>query len=69
LYQTVGTQANVAKIPFKLKGQIEKIFRASPRLGTKGTDLLKISGTTFGHLINRAILSQISQKHASGPIS
>jgi len=27
LYQAVGTQANVAKIPFKLKGQIEKIFR------------------------------------------
>jgi len=40
----VGTQANVAKIPFKLKGQIEKIFvrvLASPRLGTKGTDLLE----------------------------
>jgi len=38
-YQAVGTQAKVAKIPFKLKDQIEKIFRfllASPRLGTKG---------------------------------
>jgi len=39
LYQAVGTQANVAKIPSILQGQIEKIFRrllASPRLGTKG---------------------------------
>jgi len=39
LYQAVGTQASVAKIPFKLKGQIEKVFRrllASPRLVQKG---------------------------------
>jgi len=27
LYQAVGMQANLAKIPLKLKGQIEKIFR------------------------------------------
>jgi len=60
----VGTQANVAKIPFKLKGQIEKIFGrllASPRLGTKGMDLLKMSGTSFRCLVNLAILVQISQ--------
>jgi len=41
----------------KLKSQIEKIFRrllASPCLGTKGTDLLKISDTSFGCLVNRA---------------
>jgi len=34
----MGTLATVAKIPFKLKGQIEKIFVvaiASSRLGTK----------------------------------
>jgi len=64
LYQAVGTQANVAKIPFKLKGQIKNINRrllASPRLGTKGTDLLEMSGTSFGCLVNRAILVQISQ--------
>jgi len=39
LYQAVGTQANVSKVPFKLKGQIEKIIRrllAIPRLGTNG---------------------------------
>ena len=65
LYQAVETQANVAKILFKLKCQIAKIFRrllASPRLGTKGTDLLKISSTSFGCLVNIAILVQISQK-------
>jgi len=36
---------------FQIEGRIEKIFRcllASPRLGTKGTDLLKMSGTSFG---------------------
>jgi len=37
LYQAVGTQSNVAKIPSKLKGHIERICRCllvSPRLGT-----------------------------------
>jgi len=70
LYQAVGTQANVAKIPFKLKGQIEKIFRrllVSPRLGTKGTDLLELSCTSFGCLVNRAILVQISQNKLRVP--
>ena len=65
-----GTQANVAKIPFKLKGQIEKIFRrllVSPRLGTKGTDLLELSCTSFGCLVNRAILVQISQNKLRVP--
>ena len=64
LYQAVGTQANVAKISFKLKSQIEKIFRrlvASPQLCTKETDLLEISGTSFSCLVNQAILVQISQ--------
>jgi len=59
-----GDASKRCQIPFILKGQIEKIFRrllASPRLGTKGTDLLKISGTSFGCLVNRAILVQISQ--------
>jgi len=63
LYEAVGTQANVAKISFKLKSQIEMIFRrllASPRLGTKGAGLLKTSGTSFGCLVNRAKLVQIS---------
>jgi len=62
LYQAVGTQANVAKIPFKLKGQINKICRrllASPRY--KGTDLLQKSGTSFGCVVNQAVLVQISQ--------
>ena len=59
----MGTQANVTKIPFKLKGQIEKIFcrlLASPRLFTKWTDPLKMSGTSFSDLVDRAILVQIS---------
>jgi len=63
-YQAVGTQANVAKIHFKLKGRIEKIFcrlLVSPRLGTIGTNLLKISGTSFGCPVNPAILVQMSQ--------
>ena len=34
---------------------------ASPRLCTKGTDLLEMSGTSFGCLVNRAVLVQISQ--------
>jgi len=49
------TKQPAAKIPFKLKGQIEHIFRRlldSPRLGTKGTDLLEMSGTSFGCLVN-----------------
>ena len=36
---------------------------ASPRLGTKGTDLLKMSDTSFGFLVNRAILVQYSYKY------
>jgi len=57
-------QANVAKIPLKLNGQTEKIFRpllASPRLGTKGTDLLKISGTSLSCLVHQTILLHIYQ--------
>jgi len=35
---------------------IWKVFWHSPRLGTKGTDLLEMSGTRFGCLVGRAIL-------------
>jgi len=36
-------------------------FAWSPQLGTKGTDLLKMSGTSFGCLVNRSDLVQISK--------
>jgi len=64
LYQAVGTQANDEKsVQFHLS--IWKIFwqrlLASPRLGTKGAILLEMSGTSFGCLVNRPVLVQISQ--------
>ena len=52
--------------PFNLKGVWQRLL-ASPRLGTKGMHLLKISGTSFGCLVNRAILVQISQNTLRGP--
>ena len=63
-------QANVAEIPFKLKGPIEKIFcrlLASPRLGTKGTDLLKISGTSEGTGTRPDSLANRADQKNEGP--
>jgi len=64
LNQAVGTQANDEK-SFQFDLSIWKVFwqrlLASPRLGTKRTDLLEMSGTSLGCLINRAILVEISQ--------
>ena len=60
-------QANVAKTPLnrmvKLKGFVFVCRRllASPRLGTKGMDLLKMSSTSFGYLVNRAEFLKISK--------
>jgi len=42
---------------------------ACPRLGTNGTGLLEMSGTSSGCLVTRAILVQISQNMFSGPMS
>jgi len=67
LYQAVGTHANASKCcqnTFQIERSNWKKNRrllASPRLGTKGTDLLEMSCTSFGCLVNRAILVQISQ--------
>jgi len=65
LYQAVGTQANDEK---KIQSDLSiwkviwQCLLASPRLGTKGTGLLEMSGTSFGCLVNRAFLVQISKK-------
>jgi len=57
---------------FQFDLSIWKVFwhrlLASPRLGTKGTDLLEMYGTSFGCLVNRAILVQISQNMLRVPL-
>jgi len=67
LYQAVGTQAKRRQTrtilsirPFHLKNVFGQRLLASPRL-TKKTDSLKTCGTSFGCLVNRAVLVQISK--------
>jgi len=76
LYQAVGTQASHVRLLWRTWFQRALCERrawrengargardllASSRLGTKGAGLLKISGTSFGCLVNRAFLVQISK--------
>ena len=71
LYQAVGTQAHVAKIPFKLNGQIERICRrllASPRLGTK-VYFTENNWYKLRLLIQPSSTGTNIQEYASGPIN
>jgi len=60
LYQAVGTQANVAKTPFKLRGQIERIFCRLSSLACVPTAWYKRDGFIENVWYKLRLLSQPS---------